>query len=499
MVKTLALESGIFLLKSKFFIIRVLTYFSFLLFPIWIQKTNGLNIGFQMICMALYILFMVSQWFFLGKEIDHRFKIYYRVNSSIDRVIYRIFLGMFFFILIFNLLSFLPSKWIYNGFWIIWAILGLFYSWPTRGKIIKESVTTNFTEFRYLDSFEKTLVSLVIVMFIFSFPELPNLNGSEALKLYINSDNTIHSILWSFLKVAYYPFLKYPDLFRLGWSMHFYMAGLGSFLVLFYALARFFVSRRLSLLGIFAVLSSWAWSKMLDADPGSAIVCTYSLLWVWSTLWVVKSATYRSGLLLGLVSFYGVLLDPRWALLIPLQASLVIYFLKNQNAWFKRQLFRYAGFGLSLSVIAMMTSTSFAVDYFHFDIKNQWSELVTIYSRKGFYSLMWFGILILVFQNLFPHIARKKDLVIEKGPWNQLTISILCLFIPSFLFGLGVFEKFSYLWLFSLFALIPLEVLFQVLTRVRSNRNIIYLIYILICLLDSHFEGRIKIFLRLFS
>jgi len=44
-----------------------------------------------------------------------------------------------------------------------------------------------------------------------------------------------------------------------------------------------------------------------------------------------------------------------------------------------------------------------------------------------------------------------------------------------------------------------LEVLFQKIHRMRSQRNMIYLIYIIICLLDSHIEGRIKIWLNFFN
>ena len=43
--------------------------------------------------LLVYLIFMIGQWYLLGKEIDHRLKIYYRVNSSMDRTVYRIFTG----------------------------------------------------------------------------------------------------------------------------------------------------------------------------------------------------------------------------------------------------------------------------------------------------------------------------------------------------------------------------------------------------------------------
>jgi hypothetical protein len=166
MDNTLENNSGIARLKWKFFTYRAVSYFSFLCIPVFVQKGMHLGMGFQALFMSLYILFIVSQWFLLGKEIDHRFKIYFRVNSSIDRVVYRLFLGMIFFVILFNFISFLESRWIANSFWIIWISLGLFYSWPTRGKIIQESVSSSFGEFKFLDGFEKTLLSLILLMFI---------------------------------------------------------------------------------------------------------------------------------------------------------------------------------------------------------------------------------------------------------------------------------------------------------------------------------------------
>ena len=175
MKNTLANGSDIIKLKWKFFIYRLVSYFSFLFIPVYAQKVLHINQWAMAFLMMFYILFIISQWFLLGKEIDHRFKIYFRVNSSIDRIVYRLFLGMFFFILLFNLINLLDSKWIYNSYWITWSILGLFYSWPTRGKIIQESVSSNFGEFRFLDNFEKTLVALIFIMFVFSLPDLPPL------------------------------------------------------------------------------------------------------------------------------------------------------------------------------------------------------------------------------------------------------------------------------------------------------------------------------------
>ncbi len=498
MQNTLVPDSGILYLKSKFFLIRVLTYFSFLLIPIWVPKSSGVPSGVQAFAVALYILFICSQWFFLGKEIDHRLKIYFRVNSSMDRLVYRLFLGMFFFILYFNVLSFLPGKWIYNSFWITWVILGLFYSWPTRGKIIRESVTSNFTEFRYLDSFEKTLVILILLLFAFSIPDLPNLKEAEALKLFFDPNEKISGFLWSFIKVNYYPFYKYPDLLKLAWSFHFYFVNLGMFLFCYYALLRFYVSRRLSLLGVFALLSSWSWTKVLVADFGSALFETYSLLWIWTLLWVTRSSTYRTGLFLGLVSFYGALIFHQWWLLWVPQLVLIYFFLDTKTLWFKRQAFRYASFGLGLTVLALLANSGFSDGYINLN-SSYLGKAYTIFTRKAFYSLAPIGFLLALAICFKSKNSFLRDLKLDPVYLKHLLLSVLVLVLFDLVGGSGIFGSLSLMWLFALFSLFPLELIFQTMSRLRSSRNMIYLVYILICLLDSHFEGRVKIFLRTFD
>ncbi|MEI8346865.1 MAG: hypothetical protein WCG27_05330, partial [Pseudomonadota bacterium] len=247
MVDNRANESSILWKKSKFFLYRMVSYFSFLLIPVWLQKSHHMHSALQGPVMMFYIIFMIGQWYLLGKEIDYRLKIYFKVNSSTDRLVYRLWLGMIFILIYFNLLTFLPMKWLYNSFWITWVALGLFYSWPTRGKIIRESVSTSFNEIYYLDAFEKTLLALIVIFFLISVPEVPALMDFEALKLYLDPSEKLNIQIWNFLTVNYYPFKHYPLLFKLAIFVHFYFVNVGLFLLIFYALLRYFVSRRLGL------------------------------------------------------------------------------------------------------------------------------------------------------------------------------------------------------------------------------------------------------------
>jgi hypothetical protein len=496
---TLVKESSIWVKKSKFFLSRVVTYFSFLLIPTLIPKALDLNMALKCVLISLYILFMVSQWFFMGKEIDHRLKIYFRVNSSIDRVVYRFVLGMTFFILIFNCLSLLSYKWIYNCFWVIWVVLGLFYSWPTRGKIIQESVSSNFREFRYLDSFEKTLIGLIMLMFVVSLPGLPDLVTKDGLMLFFDPLENVSSQYWNFMTVMYYPFVKYPTLLRIAWSLHFYIVGLGIFLLTFYAFLRFFVSRRLSLLGVFALISSWSVTKILVDQFGFGLLTGYSLLWIWSLLWVTKSNTYRSGLFLGLVNYLGVLLNQSYFLLVIIQILLIyLYFLKEKTFWYKRQLIKYSLFGIGLCLTLFMLNLEKFESYTPLRL-NYLSDVLIHIDRKAIFALCFPGAMVIIFSIINGGKKVFKEVSLPIGRIKQILSLYLVLVVYATLFDHHLVNGFSVLWMLSFLSLIPIEIIFQGMSRTRSSRNMIYLIYILICLLDSHLEGRVKIFMKFFE
>jgi len=500
MKNTLEFNSRIFWAKTKFFSFRFLSYFSFLLIPIWVSKAVNLHPLIQAVLLTLYAFFVCSQWFLLGKEIDHRFKIYFRVNSSIDRVIYRIFLGMFFFLLLFNLISLLNYKWINNSFWIVWSMLGLFYSWPTRGKIIQESVSSNFGEFRFLDSFEKTLLALILVTFVVTFPELPPLMNVDALKLYFDPMEKMGTPIWNFLTVNYFPFRPYPALFRLSWSIHFYFVQLGLFLFLFYALLRYFVSRRLSLLGVFALVSSWSFSKILVTNNDFVFLTTFSILWLWTNLWTAKSSTYRSGLFLGLVGYWATLINVSFYLMFLFQLCLIYFILlKDKNRWYKGQVLKYALFGIVLSTVYFLN---------HLD-SLEWIDSMSLkvlayfkqeYARKAFFSMSFIGVTMVIMKFFEDKWSHKyfKDIFIEKEHLKSLLVCLVSGLFFSIIVDPTFFIGFSTLWVLALLGLLPLEFIFQSLHRLRSRRNFIYLLYILICLLDSHFEGRVKLFVKIF-
>ena len=167
-------SASIVALKSKFFISRLLSYGLFLILPVYFVKNTEFQPIWYVISTFLFFIFFIGHTYLLGKEIDHRFKIYYRLNSSLDRILYRILIGKIFFLIIFNIFSLFAFAYQEFLYWLTWIVLGLFYSWPTRGKIIQESVSSQLGEFKYLDPFEKITIVLIVLYFLEAFHNFHN-------------------------------------------------------------------------------------------------------------------------------------------------------------------------------------------------------------------------------------------------------------------------------------------------------------------------------------
>lgn len=493
MDNTLVNNSNIWWEKTKFFINRVLIYFTFLLLPVWIPKTLEINIFVQSLMILLYLMFMAGQWYLLGKEIDHRLRIYFRANSSIDRVLYRVIIGSATMMLIFNVMSFIPDSIVRHFFWGFFVILGLFYSWPTRGKIIEESVSTQFTEYRYLDSFEKTVLFLSIAMFLVSMPSFPFLSNLETFKLVIDPEEKINGQLWSYLSLIFFPFRRFPHLVNLGWSMYLYFVSFIFYLLAFYGILRFFISRRLSILGVFALVATWSFSVFLKREPFICSSTTFSILWVWAILWCIKSATYRSGLMYGLLCYIGVVLNYNHLFLFPIGLLLLyFYFLGDHTDWYRGQFVKYTFLGLFLIVLTLLTH----VDLSFFEDGLSMAQLTGWYSqllkRKAFYSLSLIGAVTLVVLIWKPKNKLFSTFNVDIKRLRELLILVGILVLLSLIVEKNVLIGFGLLWFVVFLSILPLEWIFQTISRLRSRRNFIYTIYVLVCLLDSHFEGRVR-------
>ncbi len=499
MDKTLVNKSDYFWVKSKFFINRVLTYFTFLLIPLWIQYSIEIHPLLRLVVITMYMIFMVGQWYLLGKEVDHRFKIYFLANSSIDRVICRVLTGGICFIILFTLFSLVPEDLQTYLFWTFFTILGLFYSWPTRGKIIEESMSTQFGEYKFLDRFEKTMLYLTIVFFIVSIPKFPQFQNIDALKLYFDPKEYVHNIYWNFLHFMFLPFKTYSKFFNLSWSLFIYFWGVGIYLLCSYAIFRFFFSRRLAILGVFSIVSSWSLVTSMEVNLFGSINSALPVIWIWVLLWSGKSETYRSGFLVGLFSFMMTLINPIYGILYLL--SLVFHYFilyKEKSAWLKKQFLKYSSLGLFLILIALFSHSEKSIYLNSFEWQQFGVFVKKIFTRKSFFSLAPIGVLVILAYYLLYKLSVFRSFFLEKYRLKELIFIVLVLLLMGLSLNKIFFGEFFVLWLLAFFSLVPVEWLFQSLSRLRSKRNLILVLYILVCLLDSHFEERVKIIGNLF-
>lgn len=500
MENTLENKSDIYKQKIVFFINRILTYSLFLLLPIWTQKTIDLSPVIQFFLIIIYILFMFGQWYLLGKEVDHRLKIYYRTSSSMDRIIYRTILGSILMIVLFNIISFMPVTFQQTLFWFFFASIGLFYSWPTRGKIINESASTQFSEYRYLDSFEKSVLFISLLMFIFTLPEIPKFQNTETLKLFMDPHENVNVIFWNYLNILFIPFRKINKLFYLSWYVYIYVVLLGLYLFSFYGILRSFFSRRLAILGIFALISSWSSSKLLSTNINHLLTTTFGVSWIWCLTWSHKSSTYRSGFILGLIHFFGVLFDPNYIYLVPVTLIFCLKFLfKDKTAWYRRQIVKYMVFGVVLSLIAISVVSEDNIRFNPVKFRFLTDQIIMLYDHKGFFAMSFLGLISLMVKDKKYISDRIGQFNFDFSRLSQIFIFFGIYFLISILIDENFILSFNMLWFITFMSILPLEWLFQSLTRLRSKRNLIFFFYILVCLMDSHFEGRIKIFLKLLN
>src|SRR5690606_21043802 len=174
-------------------------------------------------------------------------------------------------------------------------------------------------------------------------------------KLYFDPAEKIHPQVWNFLGINYLPFVNYSKTYALAWSLHFYIFGMGFCLLALYGLLRYFVSRRLSVLGVFALISSWSVPKILEQDFLAIYVSSFVILWTWSLFWSSKSSTYRSGFFVGLLHYYGACINTSYIFLLPIH-MLLSYKLSfaDKTLWFKKQWCKYTIFGCALALFAFI-------------------------------------------------------------------------------------------------------------------------------------------------
>lgn len=252
-------------------------------------------------------------------------------------------------------------------------------------------------------------------------------------------------------------------------------------------------------MAIFSIVSTWSFAKILGTNIVYSYTTTFLLVWVWSILWTTKSSTYRSGLFTGLVLAWGSMINIHYIYLLPVTLIFVYFkFMQDKTTWYRRQWLKYNLLGVLVSLIVISTHFEVGKLFSGVGFKNFYYLVEELIYRKAFYILSLFGFFLLAFNQFGLFKKYLSFVVYDKEKINELVFCILTITIFGLTLSNIYIEGFSYLWIIAFLSLIPLEWIFQSISRLRSKRNIIYTLYILVCLLDSHFEGRIRIIGKMF-
>jgi hypothetical protein len=471
--------------KILFFQKKLLFFFFPIFFPYFLTQFLPINFETLLICFIPYFVYLMWNWVLIGKEVGHRLKIYTRANSGMERVTERLVLGVSIIVVVSSFLSLLQNHLQNKALMVLWIIWGVWNSWPTRKKLFEAKISSEFGEFKFLDGFERTVLALFLIFFFVSIPELPTFRGMDAMRLYIDPLDNIHIQFWKFLNFSLAPF-------RIFGAIKLKILGLFSYLLSFtlcflalYSLFRYQFSRRLSLLGLLAFISTWSFSLILEDSFSFCFSTTVTILWIWSTMWAINSFSYRSGFVVGLVQYCLVLISPQAFFLGLFQFPLIAYYFRTfKSVWYLKQFLKYSLFGVLASFLTYLTHNNNELSLSFFELQDFLAEVSKIFFRKSLYLISLLGIVILMF---------KKNLNKEM---REIILTWFVFFLASIFIYPHWLDGFTVVFTLVFLSLIPLDEIFQNLNNMRSRRNLIFGIYILICLLDSHLEGRVKIALK---
>jgi hypothetical protein len=176
---------------------------------------------------------------------------------------------------------------------------------------------------------------------------------------------------------------------------------------------------------------------------------------------------------------------------------MVLYYeSKSKTKWYRRQLIKYASGGILFAIILAVTGSSDVLQIRPSHLSSWFNNLATLIDQKAFYTLFFIGMIFLVLRLNENIKQRMSELKIEDVKILQIFSIYLIITVYGLVFEPMFVVGFSSIWVLAFLALLPLEWIFQSISRLRSRRNMIYVIYIMVCLLDSHFEGRVKTFLK---
>ena len=429
-------------------------------------------------------------FYLVGLYLDYLFKIYYHLNSSLDRMVYRLIFGASFTSILLLCTSFLFGE-TYVSICCVGLVLVnlIFAAYPTSARVIHTNVSSNLGELKHLDKLEKVLLGMFAIYFFTSVPDIRFVENS-GFKSFLTKD--LFHQNFRFVESVFFNFGRVNQL--VGY-FYFFLGGL--YYLIIYSFFRFFYSRRVSLIGILAIITNWNLVKLVYGDITTYGTSLYLLAFMWGLLWVNTSKSYRTNL------FFGLILT--LSAHHPLQISMTILFIgllsvfltpDLRTTWAKFQSLKYmslgAGVALALAVIDIMMGDDFGL------LQRQ-SFSFNLFFKKAFNILSSVGLIVLLSSYGMLRLGKLKSSFSFLGQVNYLFFTFVFAIALLFLSGNGQLFDISAFLFFAivLYCLPALELILNSLGLFHRKRNLIFLLYILFAILDSHFESRVKTLISL--
>lgn len=478
-METLEKKSSNILSKKFLFSIKRASILALFLTLSYFSSFSSISFG-NLLFSFLLIIFFIFNFYLFGDLVEYVFKIHYRVGSSINRLISRVLLGYF---LILLLRKVLPLDIFINFFYFFIFLNFVYFSYPTRSRLYDVTVRSHFSEFKFLDKSERIVLFLIIFYFIFSIPfvgeGLSPGKDQGVLGILLSS---IKSNLNSSLALISYKYLFYGSML----------------LACLYSTFRVFFSRRVSLLGVFLLQSNWSFYKLYEGDLNILTYACLVTVLLWLYFFCLKSLTYRSGLLFGLFLPASLVLEKNffYSFLI-LTLSLTISFQKK-GKWFILQFFRYSLLGVVSSALFFYKNISFKF-FQYFSSAEILASGLQVFRNKAFFINSMNSIALIFALSIFKKSYFR--MWCEVRGFNKLAFILL----PAYWF-IFAFFKFSQLnnllsievILLTFLSLPVVDFIIWRLNNYRDKRTAAFFLFIVFILLDSHLEGRVKVFLSSF-
>ena len=452
---------------------------------------SDLNLGYLVIPSLFIGYFLGVNFYLVGLYLDYLFKIYYHLNSSLDRMIYRLLFGATTVAVIVALLKLVGFDNYVNYFcWALVFINLIFSIYPTSAKLVFSSVTSNLGELKHLENMEKVLLSIFLIYFIFSTPNVQFIRESGVESFFTH--DLFHQA--NTFSISIFPSLPLESII-LGYFYYFFGA---LYYLISYSFLRFFFSRRVSIIGILAIITNWNLIKLVYGDFSVYATSIYLIAFLWSIIWVNISKSYRTNLFFGMVLVLSSHHPTQISISLLLIGLLSIFLTSNMRTkWAKIQSLKYMSLGLFLTLFFIFNDFS---ELEAFTFQSEFSLSFNLFFKKAFNIISFVGLPIFIYFFIESKLTSRKRYYSFLNLPNQLMFSVFYTLAILLLSDFGNhFDIFAYIYFIIVLICLPaLELVLNALGQFHPKKNLIFFLYILFTILDSHFESRVKTFFSLF-